>query len=50
MKENGNRIIINEKAADKTRTGYIRCSHIDQNEARQLSAFERAAEPLQDLR
>ena len=40
MKEHGSRIIINENATDKTRTGYIRCSHIDQNEGRQLSAFE----------
>jgi DNA invertase Pin-like site-specific DNA recombinase len=40
VKENEGRVITNKDIADKTRVGYIRCSHIDQNEARQLSAFE----------
>jgi len=38
--ENASRIITNEKAADKTKVGYVRVSHLTQNESRQLEAFK----------
>lgn len=41
MKENGNRIITNEDAADKTKFGYARVSTAEQNEGRQLEAFKK---------
>lgn len=39
-KDSDSRIITNENATDKTKVGYIRCSSISQNEARQEVAFE----------
>jgi DNA invertase Pin-like site-specific DNA recombinase len=40
MKNQQSQIITNENAKDKTRVGYVRVSHVDQNEARQLEAFK----------
>lgn len=39
-KENDSRIITNADAPDKTRMSYVRCSSIEQNEARQLEALK----------
>lgn len=41
MKNENNRIIINEAALDKTKFGYARVSTAEQNEARQLEAFKK---------
>jgi DNA invertase Pin-like site-specific DNA recombinase len=40
MKNQTSRVIENESVTDKTLIGYVRVSHADQNEARQLEAFK----------
>lgn len=40
MKNEASRIITNKDATDKTKISYIRCSSLDQNEARQLEALK----------
>jgi len=39
-KENDSRIITNNDAPDKFRLAYVRCSSVEQNEARQLEALK----------